>query len=326
MKTALIIISLVFVGQFAFAQAPERSKVNKQTNTREEQNKQTTTPDKKNESQEKQRTNRGESTSSWQDVEILFTKPFIFSKGELQVSGEDVEKKEAFVDAINKSNAVVKEYKTAIDNFLQGNPPASIYINKLKTSEAKAKGLVSNLTVLEKEFKSSTSLGGVYYLQKIYLYKGYLESQTKVFPESEILKEHLKKADDAIQTYGSTDEFLAKMVENKKEYTKNLKLIPAAQKNKKIEDLVKLKFQEFEKNWTVTKVNITYPDWRIEKNELDIPLNRKLSVSIGLKNTKGECGLAGANVYEEYIGSGNYGETIMYLPSSVTVVPCENIQ
>lgn len=264
--------------------------------------------------------------SGSKNTETILDKPFIFTKGELQVSGNDVTNKKAFQEAIIKSDAVIKEYNEEVTKFLATNPSPYSYKNKLNGAIAKANGLDSDILLTEKEFKQGISLGSVYHLQKLYLYRGYLEGITRIFPENQKLKDYLKKASDAINSYGSRDKFMAKMEENNKNYIKNLKLIPAGQSNPKIEAIVKAKYQEFEKRYTVTKVNITDAAWRIEKNDLGIPLNRKVSVSIAVKNDKGECGLAGANVIEDYQGGGVYGETIMYLPTNVIVVPCENIQ
>jgi hypothetical protein len=322
MKKITAVLYCVFLCQLGFAQLPSGRKVldkAKDKINKQDDRKQTT-------NQERPRTTRDESGNSWNDVEILFTKPFIFTKGEMQVGGDNADNKEAFVAAIKKSNSVIAEYKTAVDQFLQGNPSESIYSNKLKSSEAKAKGLPSTIKLADTEFKSGNSLGGVYYLQKVYLFQGYLEAQAKVFPGSQILNDHLQMANEAIQKYGSTDKYLGKMEANKKEYAKNLKLIPAGQKNPKIEALVKKEYEAFDKNFTVTKVNITDGAWRIEKNDLGIPLNRKVSVSIAVKNSKGECGIAGANIIEEYSGGGNYGSSVMYLPTDAIIVPCENIK
>ncbi|MCU0376477.1 MAG: hypothetical protein MUF24_14310, partial [Chitinophagaceae bacterium] len=223
---------------------------------------------------------REEMTNSFDVVEQLFTRPFIFTNGELQVSGDAVGVKDSFVTAVQRSNAVIGQYTAAVTAFMAGNPSAYTYANKLKPAEARASGITSLLKQLEQDYKSGTSWGGVYYLQKLCLFKGYLESMTKVFPESEKLKEYKKLADDALLTYGTADKYLARMDENKKQMVKNLKLTPAGQRNAKIEELVKLKYQQFEKDFTVVKVNITDVAWRIEKNELGIPLNRKVSVSI----------------------------------------------
>jgi len=322
MRKISLIFALVFFTQVTFSQIPSgrklldkvKEKVNRQTEP-----KQTTT-------QETAGPTRDESGNSWNDVEILFTKPFIFTKAEMQVGGDNADKKEAYIEAIKKSNEVIEEYKMAVDKFMQGNPAAYIYSNKLKASETKSKGVVGTIKQADNEFKGGNSLGGVYYLQKIYIFKGYMDAQTKVFPESQIIKDNLQMANDAIQKYGSTDKYLGKMEQNKKDYAKNLKLIPAGQKNAKIEALVKKDYEVFSKNFTVTKVNITDGTWRIEKNEFGIPLNRKVSVSIAVKNSKGECGIAGANIIEEYTGGGNYGSSVMYLPTDAIIVPCENIK
>ena len=250
MKKLSIVISLMLLCQVAFSQIPSGRKLfDKATQevNRQSESKQTSP-------QEQQRPSRDEIGNSWNDVEILFNKPFIFSKGEMQVGGDAAGKKEAYGEAIKKSNAVIEEYKMAVDKFMQGNPSPSIYGNKLKISEAKSKGVVTTIKQADNEFKGGNSLGGVYYLQQIYIYKGYLDAQTKVFPESQIIKDHLQMANDAIQKYGSTEQFLGKMEKNKQEYAKNLKLIPAGQKNSTIEALVKTEYEAFSKNFRECKL------------------------------------------------------------------------
>lgn len=276
--------------------------------------------------QAQERPNREQLMSGSKNLETLIDKPFVFTKGELQVSGNDATNKNAFQNAITKSDAVINEYKEEINKFLATNPSPYLYNNKLNSCIAKARGLESDIPLTEKEFKQGTSLGGVYYLQKLYLYQGYLEGITKVFPENQKLKDYLKTVGDAINTYGSRDQFMAKMEENYKNLTKNLKMIPAAQSNPKIEAMVKKNYEATFKGFTVTKVNITYSTWIIDKNELDIPLCRKLSVCIAVKNAKGECGIGSSNVKEDYMGGGTYGEAYSYLPSDPIIVPCENIK
>jgi len=274
--------------------------------------------------QAQERPRREQLMSGSKNIETLIDKPFVFTKGELQVSGNDATNKNAFQNAITKSDTVINEYKEEINKFLATNPSPYLYNNKLNSCIAKARGLESDIPLTEKEFKQGTSLGGIYYLQKLYLYQGYLEGITKVFPENQKLKDYLKTVGDAINTYGSRDQFMAKMEENYKNLTKNLKMIPAAQSNPKIEAMVKNNYEATFKGFTVTKVNITYSTWIIDKNELDIPLCRKLSVCIALKNAKGECGIGSSNVKEDYMGGGTYGEAYSYLPSDPIIVPCEN--
>jgi len=272
------------------------------------------------------RNNRAEFEGGSKTIENLLTKPFIFTRGELQVSGDDVTNKKAFQDAIAKSDAVIKEYNDEVTKYLAGNPSPSAYKDKLNTTLAKASGLNNAISQTEKESKQGTSLGMVYYLQNLYIYKGYLEGVTKIYPENEKLKNYLSSATTAINSYGSRDKFMGKMEENQKNMAKNLKMIPAQQSNPKIEAMVKKQYEQSFKGFTVTKVNITYAAWIVDKNELDIPICRKLSVCVAVKNAKGECGIGSSNVKEDYMGSGSYGEAYSYLPSDPIIVPCENIK
>lgn len=271
------------------------------------------------------RPSREEVMNGSKATETLLDKPFIFTRGELQVGGNDVSRK-AYTEAIAKSDLVIKEYGEEITKFLAGNPSPVLFKNKLNATLAKASGLESDLELTAKEYKQGNSLGGVYYLQKLYLYKGYLEGVTRIYTENQKLKDYLKSANDAIASYESREKFMDKMESNQKEMVKNLKPIPAQQSNPKIEAMVKKKFEEWEKGCTVTKVNITYSSWIVDKNELDIPVCRKLSVSIALKKSNGECAVASANVREDYMGGGTYGEAYMYLPSDPIEVPCQNIK
>ena len=169
-------------------------------------------------------------------------------------------------------------------------------------------------------------MGIVYYLQNLYVYKGYLEGVTRIYPDNEKLKNYLSSVTAAINSYGSRDKFMAKTEDNQKNMAKNLKMIPAQQSNPKIEAIVKKNYESVFKGCTVTKVNITYSAWIVDKNELDIPVCRKLSACVAIKKANGECGIGSSNVKEDYIGGGKYGESYAYLPSDPIIVPCENIK
>lgn len=275
-------------------------------------------------SQTKNRPGRGEVMNSSGTIENLLTKPFIFSRGELQVSGDDVTNKKAFQDAIAKSDAVIKEYNDEVTKYLAGDPSPSMYSNKLNTTLAKASGVENAISQTQKESKQGTSLGTVYYLQNLYIYKGYLEGVTRIYPENEKLKNYLASVTTAINSYGSRDKFMAKTEESQKNMAKKLKMIPAQQSNSKIEAIVKKNYESVFKGCTVTKVNITYSTWVVDKNELDIPICRKLSACVAVKNANGECGIGSSNVKEDYMGGGKYGESYAYLPSDPIIVPCEN--
>lgn len=277
-------------------------------------------------SQTTSRPGRGEVMSNSNTIEDLLTKPFIFTRAELQVSGDDVTNKKAFQDAIAKSDAVIKEYNDEVTKYLATKPSPSMYSNKLNSTLAKASGVDNAIAQTEKESKQGTSLGTVYYLQKLYIYKGYLEGVTKFYPENEKLKSYLTSVTNAINSYGSREKFMNKTEENQKSMAKNLKMIPAQQSNPKIEAVVKKNYESVFNGYTVTKVNITYATWIVDKNELGIPVCRKLSACVAVKNSKGECGIGSSNVKEDYIGGCKYGASYAYLPSDPIIVPCENIK
>lgn len=314
MKKLLVLVCLIGVG-FMIAKAQPRP-------TRP-------TRPEPNTGESKPRPGRDEITASFNYSKELLTEPFIFKKGELLVTGDDVTKREAFIAAFAKSDAVIAEYLAEVDKFLATNPTMSLYANNLSRVKIRAKGLegdYGHIKKAEKEFKTGNSLGGVYYLQNLYLYKGFLQGVTKIYPQDETLKDYLKMVTEAIESYGTREKFMDKMVANQRKQAENLKMIPAQMSNPKIEALVKTKYEAAFPGFKVIKVNITYQTWIIDKNDLGIPLRRKLSVSVGVKNEKGECGIGSSNVGEDYQGGGSYGQAYTYLPSDPVIVPCENIK
>jgi hypothetical protein len=282
-----------------------------------------------NTGQENPRPSRGQITASFQYSKELLTEPFILKKGELLVTGDDVTKREAFVAAIAKSDAVIAEYLAKVDEFLATNPNMSLYTVDLSRVRNKAKSVEGNyghIKKAEKEFNTGNSLGGVYYLQNLYIYKGFLQGVTKIFPADEPLQNYLKQVTEAIESYGSREKFMDKMVANQRKQAENMRMVPAAMSNPKIEALVKTKYEAAFPGFKVLKVNITNNPWILEKNDLGIPLYKRSSVSVGVKNDKGECGIGSANVRQDYEGGGTYGAVYMYLPSDPIIVPCENIK
>lgn len=287
-----------------------------------------TSPDP-NTGQSKPRPARDEITASFNYSKELLTEPFIFKKGELLVTGDDVTKREAFIAAFAKSDAVITEYLAEVDKFLATNPTMSLYANNLSRVKIKAKAIegdYGHIKKAEKEFKTGNSLGGVYYLQNLYIYKGFLQGVTKIYSEDETLKDYLKQVTEAIESYGSREKFMDKMVANQGKQAENMRMVPAAMRNPKIEALVKNKYEAAFPGFKVIKVNITNNPWILEKNDLGIPLYKRSSVSVGVKNDKGECGIGSANVRQDYEGGGSYGQPYMYLPSDPIIVPCENLK
>lgn len=272
------------------------------------------------------RPSRDQLMSGSKNAKGIIDDPFIFKRAELQVSGDNVTSIKAFQDAIVKSDAVIKEYNDEVTKFLATNPTPAILKSHYNSTLSKAKGVDFEISKVADEYKKGNSLGGVYYLQNLYIYKGYLEGVTRIYTETQELKDKLESVKGAIAIYKSRDEFMKKMVSNQKEQVKNMKMIPSQQNNPKIEAMVKKNYEASFKGFTVTKVNITYSTWIVDKNDLDIPICRKLSVCVAVKNTKGECGIGSSNVREDYMGGGNYGEAYSYLPSDPIIVPCENIK
>ena len=81
MKKNSILLFCILFCQLSFAQLPSGKKLLEKVKNKiikQDDRKQTT-------NQEQPRSSRDESGNSWNDVEILFTKPFIFTKGEIQL-------------------------------------------------------------------------------------------------------------------------------------------------------------------------------------------------------------------------------------------------
>lgn len=276
--------------------------------------------------QTKQRPSRDELMNGSKNSKGIIDDPFIFKRAELQVSGDNVTNIKAFQEAIAKSDVVIKEYSDEVTKFLATNPSSAILKSHYNSTLSKAKGVDYEISKVADEYKKGNSLGSVYYLQNLYIFKGYLEGVTRIYSETQELKDKLESVKGAIAIYKSRDEFMNKMMSNQKEQVKNMKMIPAQQSNPKIEAMVKNEYEAAFKEFKVTKVNITYKTWIIDKNEFDIPICRKLSICVAVKNAKGECGIGSSNVKEDYIGGGKYGESYAYLPSDPIIVPCENIK
>ncbi len=270
------------------------------------------------------KTPRGNDALEYQNAKGIIDEPFIFEKGALQV-GKDGSRK-SYEEGIAKSDAVIKEYDEAVTKFLATNPSGAIlkvYLDRLKI---KANAVNSAIKQTANGYEKEVGLYPTGSLQELYLYKGFLQSISRIYTETQVFKDNLKTVEAAIASYGSREKFMDKMEEKYKNWVKNLKMIPAQQSNPKIEAMVKKRYEEAYKGFTVTQVNITYQTWIIDKNEFDVPLCRKLSVCVAVKNAKGECGIGSSNVREDYMGGGTYTEAYMYLPSDPIIVPCENIK
>ncbi len=270
------------------------------------------------------RPSRDQLMSGSKNAQGVLDDPFIFKRAELQVSGDG--SLQSYKDAISKADGVIKEYDEAVTKFLESKPHSNILKNYYKTTVNKANYVKYDIELLTKEYEKGSSLFSVQYLHKMYIYKGFLEGVIRIYTETQELKDNLETVNKTIAIYKSRENFMDKMLAKQKEQIKNMKMIPAQQSNPKIEAMVKKNYEVSFKGFTVTKVNITYSTWIVDKNDLDIPICRKLSVCVAVKNAKGECGIGSSNVREDYMGGGNYGEAYSYLPSDPIIVPCENIK
>ena len=270
------------------------------------------------------RPSRDQLMSGSKNAKGIIDDPFIFKRAELSVGGNGT--LQDYKDAITKADEVIKEYGEEVTKFIGTNPSPSILKSHYNFTINKSKGVDFEISRVAKQYEAGSSLFEVQYLHNLYIFKGYLEGVTRIYTETDELKENLKKVNNAIAIYKSREAFMDKMEAKRKEQVKNMKMIPAQQSNPKIEAMVKKNYEASFKGVTVTKVNITYSTWIVDKNDLDIPICRKLSVCVAVKNTKGECGIGSSNVREDYMGGGKYGEAYSYLPSDPIIVPCENIK
>lgn len=270
------------------------------------------------------RPSRDQLMSGSKNAKGIIDDPFIFKRAELSVGGNGT--LQDYKDAIAKADEVIKEYGEEVTKFIGTNPSPSILKSHYNFTINKSKGVDFEISRVAKQYEAGSSLFEVQYLHNLYIFKGYLEGVTRIYTETDELKENLKKVNSAIAIYKSREAFMDKMEAKRKEQVKNMKMIPAQQSNPKIEAMVKKSYEASFKGFTVTKVNITYSTWIVDKNDLDIPICRKLSVCVAVKNTKGECGIGSSNVREDYMGGGKYGEAYSYLPSDPIIVPCENIK
>ncbi len=256
----------------------------------------------------------------------LFTESFLFKKGTLNVSGDKGDNKPAILEAIDTSDAVIKEFEQKVDEFIKSKPAPSVLKSQYHYIISEANGLAGAIKSADDGLKNWRSMSAVSFLQNLHLYKAYLTGAVKVYPEAISLQEKLEQADEAIKRMGSREDYMAKMQKNQLDYVKSLRMKPAVFKDAAIEKMVKTKYEQWAAadKVTVTLVNIT-SGWTIEKNGLDIPLEKNVQVNMAVKKADGSCGFATGTVRQAYEGGGKYSAPGLTMPSPVIVVPCENL-
>jgi len=259
-------------------------------------------------------------------VDILFKDPFLFKKGRLNVPGDKTEVKSAVIEALAASDKVIKEYEEKIEEFIKSKPTAIITKASYKDVTDQVRSLP---TVIEKAadgFKNWRSLATVSFLQDLYLYKAFIVSAMKVYPEALSLEEKLEEVKAAIEKYGSREAYMARMEKNQADYVKNLRMKKAVFGDAAIEASVKKQYEQIweSEKLVVTKVHITSL-WTLEKNALDIPLHKEAEVNIAIKKANGTCAIASGYIRSTYEGGSKYSAPLLIMPTHPIELACENL-
>lgn len=269
---------------------------------------------------------RDGATATLKQMQNLFTESFLFKKGTLNVPGDKAESKPAVLEAIAASDAVIKDFEKKVDEFQKSNPSKQVLKSQMHYVVSTANRLAGAITSADDGYNNWRSISAVSFLQDLYLYKAYITAAIKIYPEAISLQEKLEQADAAIKKYGSKEDYIAKMEKNQLDYIKSLRMKPAVFKDAAIEKMVKTKYEQWAAadKVTVTLVNIT-SNWTIEKNGLDIPLEKNVQVNMAIKKADGSCGFATGTVRQAYEGGGKYSAPGLTMPSPVITAPCENM-
>ncbi len=269
---------------------------------------------------------RGGAEATMKQMKLLFTESFLFSKGMPNIPGDLANSKPAVLAALAESDKVIAEFDQKVTEFINSKPTAAVlksnYSNIISISNGAA-GAITKAASAKDEYRVMSAVG---FLQELYLYKAYINAAIRLYPEAISLQEQQEILEAAISKQGSREEYMARMEKNQIDYVKSLRMKNAVATDPAIEKMVKA---AYEKSWaadkvTVIKVHIV-SHWVIEKNVLDIPLNKELDVNMAIKKADGSCALAAGRVRAEYEGGGKYGSPYLSMPSPPTTVPCENI-
>lgn len=258
--------------------------------------------------------------------EILLTKPFVFTKAEINIGGQNVDNRAFVEEKLAESNLVIEDYKNQVANFLGSNPEKKMYENEILSVRNHIKSSDILLAKAEDVYKNYRSLGSVQAYQNLIIRKVYIEQMQKVFPEETGFASFLQKINDALKNYGSAANFMDKMAKNQKEYIKNIRMAKAVVSDPTLEKIAKQSYEKADmsdQTYTVTKVNLV-SQWKLEKNELGIPLHKEMYVNMAIKLGNGKCGIAVGWLHATYEG-GNYGSPQLYNASSIQELPCENL-
>jgi len=280
-------------------------------------------------------TRDGQTTSNVPDlfnsIKELITKPAIFESALIQTVGKDYKalNENELLKEIEKSNEILNTYSKKVDDFLASKPNSSYYEKDRRNALQKCHYVKSEIEHVEKTLATERSISFVYSLQKLEIKKVYIQNMLKVFPNETSLNEDIALVNAYFQKVGTPEQFMKTLAGNQAKHIANLKMSPPATKDAKVELFVKNEFKKLQMDgliYEVTLVNITRSLWTIEKNELGIPTYQWISACMAIKTNDGKCGIASTYIRKDYAGGGTYGAQYLYTPTSIEIVPCENIK
>lgn len=279
-------------------------------------------------------TRDGQTTSNVPDlfnsIKELITKPAIFESALIQTVGKDYKalNENELLKEIEKSNEILNTYSKKVDDFLASKPNSSYYQKDRRSALQKCHYVKNEIEQVEKTLANERSISFVYSLQKLEIKKVFIQNMLKVFPNETSLNDDIALVNAYFQKVGNPQQFMKTLAGNQAKYIANLKMSPPATKDAKVELFVKNEFKKTQMDglkYDVTKVNITRSNWIIEKNDLGIPTYQWISACMAIKTTDGKCGIATTYIRKDYAGGGTYGSQYLYTPTSIEIVPCENI-
>ena len=260
--------------------------------------------------------------------EVLLKKPFLFEKGYINIGGDNVENRVFANEKIKESNAVIEDYKNQVNAFLSSNPEKVMYQNDLKSVVIKANSVDLAIKFAADVYKNYRTVASVTAFQDLILYKNFIECMKKVFPNEPSLTTNLVKVNNAIQEFGMHDKFMDKLESNQKAYVSNLKMGKSVINDATLEARAKKQYESAKMNsrpYTVTKVAIV-SDWKLIKNDFDLPLYKQVYVNFAIKFSDGKCGIAVGWMNQDYEGGGRYSEANLQNPGNIQEIPCENLK
>ena len=269
---------------------------------------------------------RGGAEATMKQMKLLFTESFLFSRGMPVIPGDLANSKPAVLAALAESDKVITEFDQKVTEFINSKPTAAVLKSNYSSIISISNRAALAITKAASAKDEYRVMSAVVFLQELYLYKAYINAAIRIYPEAISLQEQLEGLNTAITKQGSREDYIAQMEKNQLDYVKSLRMKKAVASDPSIEKMVK---NSYESSWatdkiTVVKVHIV-SNWVIEKNVLDIPLNKELDVNMAIKKADGTCALAAGTVRCVYEGGGKYGAPYLTMPTPPTTVPCENI-